>query len=236
MTTEALLAQARLRLEAMASPDHAASMQRFFKGPVELRGARADDLRQLGADLYRTVKAWPAAERNAFATALWESPFGEDGIVASYLLGRFGKRCGIAEFATCEGWITRYVQNWAQTDAVCTLPLAAAIAAAPELSARLTAWTASGNRWQRRSSAVALVKEVRAGRQAAQAIEIARRLLGDRDEMVQKGCGWLLKEACAKHRDLVVPFLETEGRLAPRLLLRYAAEKMTPADRKRVLG
>jgi hypothetical protein len=34
----------------------------------------------------------------------------------------------------------------------------------------------------------------------------------------------------------VVRFLEPRKKDTPRLLLRYAAEKMTPADRARVLG
>jgi 3-methyladenine DNA glycosylase AlkD len=59
--------------------------------------------------------------------------------------------------------------------------------------------------------------------------------MGDEDEMVQKGVGWLLKETHAKRPGEVVVFLEKWKGRTSRLLLRYAAEKMNAAERKRVL-
>ncbi len=57
----------------------------------------------------------------------------------------------------------------------------------------------------------------------------------DEDDMVQKGVGWLLKETYPKRPREVVAFLEPWRGRTSRLLLRYAAEKMTPADRGEVL-
>ena len=54
--------------------------------------------------------------------------------------------------------------------------------------------------------------------------------------MVQKGVGWLLKETYPKHPAETVAFLlEHHGRV-PRLVLRYAAEKMTPAHKQKVMA
>jgi 3-methyladenine DNA glycosylase AlkD len=53
--------------------------------------------------------------------------------------------------------------------------------------------------------------------------------------MVQKGVGWLLKETYPKQPREVVEFLQPWKARAPRLLLRYAAEKMTARDREAVL-
>jgi 3-methyladenine DNA glycosylase AlkD len=53
--------------------------------------------------------------------------------------------------------------------------------------------------------------------------------------MVQKGVGWLLKETHARQPKAVVEFLEKWKKRTSRLLLRYAAEKMSEAERKRVL-
>jgi 3-methyladenine DNA glycosylase AlkD len=61
------------------------------------------------------------------------------------------------------------------------------------------------------------------------------RLLGDPDEMVQKGAGWLLKEATSKRAREVVAYLIAKRDLTTRLVLRYASEKLTPAQRARVL-
>jgi len=54
--------------------------------------------------------------------------------------------------------------------------------------------------------------------------------------MVQKGVGWLLKETYPKKPAEVVRYLVAKREKTTRLVLRYAAEKMTVADRARVLA
>jgi 3-methyladenine DNA glycosylase AlkD len=54
--------------------------------------------------------------------------------------------------------------------------------------------------------------------------------------MVQKGVGWLLKETYPKRPKEVVAFLVKNREKTTRLVLRYAAEKMSAADKARVLG
>ena len=58
----------------------------------------------------------------------------------------------------------------------------------------------------------------------------------DPDDMVQKGVGWLLKETYPRKPREVLKVLADWRATAPRLLLRYAAEKMTPKDRRWVMG
>jgi 3-methyladenine DNA glycosylase AlkD len=59
-------------------------------------------------------------------------------------------------------------------------------------------------------------------------------MLADEDDLVRKGVGWLLKEAYAATPNEVVSFLQERSAQASRLVLRIAAEKMTPAHRKAV--
>ena len=47
--------------------------------------------------------------------------------------------------------------------------------------------------------------------------------------MVQKGAGWLLKETYPKRPEETMEFLRSCA--FPRLVVRYAAEKMTKSDR-----
>ena len=60
---------------------------------------------------------------------------------------------------------------------------------------------------------------------------LAERMLPDEDDLVRKGVGWLLKEAYAAKPREVVRFLKLRSRQTPRIVLRIAAEKMSPADR-----
>ena len=59
----------------------------------------------------------------------------------------------------------------------------------------LMRFTKSGNRWVRRAAAVSLVMLVRKGLCKSEAFKVAENLLSDKDDMVQKGYGWLLKVA-----------------------------------------
>jgi 3-methyladenine DNA glycosylase AlkD len=48
----------------------------------------------------------------------------------------------------------------------------------------------------------------------------------DGDDMVQKGVGWLLKEASREHPDEVRDYLLRWRELTSALVLRYASEKL----------
>lgn len=112
---------------------------------------------------------------------------------------------------------------------------AASIANEPSLIRELPAWTESKNRWKRRAAAVAMLEEGKKGRHTNEIFDIASRMITDPDDMVQKGVGWLLKETYPKRPREVVAFLKPWRGRAPRLLLRYAAEKMSARDRETVL-
>ena len=62
-------------------------------------------------------------------------------------------------------------------------------------------------------------------------LELADLLLEDSDDMVQKGYGWLLKEASRKHQKEVFDYIMRNKRSMPRTALRYAIELM-PKDLK----
>ena len=109
--------------------------------------------------------------------------------------------------------------------------LAASIQNQPELIALLPSWTKSPNRWKRRAAAVTLVREARQGRNTAAIFRIAGLLMEDSDDMVRKGVGWLLKETYPRKPKEALSFLKPWRGRAPRLVLRLAAEKMTPQDR-----
>jgi len=230
-----LAASIRARLEALAEPEVAAGVKNFFREAVDPIGVRSRDLQKVVAEVYRAVKKWPAAERNRLCTLLWEGGKMEEGVLVCHLCRRFAKQCAGPEFRMFERWMDRHVHNWAHCDGVSSWLLAACIANEPALMDKLPPWTRSRNRWKRRAAAVSLLQEAKQGRSTEAIFAIAGRMRDDPDDMVQKGVGWLLKETYPRRPREVVSLL-TGWSGAPRLMLRYACEKMTPADRARVLG
>jgi 3-methyladenine DNA glycosylase AlkD len=149
---------------------------------------------------------------------------------------RFAKQCGAREFQLFTRWLDRYVDNWGLTDGVSLWLLGASIANDPSLIDKLDSWTRSKNRWKRRAAAVALVYSAKRGEHTGAILRIAAPLIEDDDDMVQKGVGWLLKETYPKKPKEVVRFLVANRAKTTRLVLRYACEKMTAADKTRVLA
>lgn len=232
MTVRELLKTTRAQLKAAADPQVEAGMHWFFKEPVKAYGVRTPQARELARMAYREVKLWSVSDRDRFVIELWKSGMMEEGVIVCHLYRRFAKSCGEREFRMFEQWIDRYVGNWAHTDGVSTWLIAASIANRPGLADRLARWTRSKNRWKRRSAAVSLIQEAKQGRNTETIFHICGLLLGDADDMVQKGVGWLLKETYPKRPHEVLAFLADYRATAPRLVLRLAAEKMSPKDRR----
>jgi 3-methyladenine DNA glycosylase AlkD len=225
----------RERMEAASSKDRIEGARRYFKEPIDPRGVAAPAVKRIAAEAYREIKLWPTEKRNRLCTDLWKGGKMEDGPVATYIYRRFEKQCGAAEFRLFESWIDNYVSNWAQCDSIAPSLLAACIGNEPALMKRLTVWTPSKNRWKRRAAATALLREAKQGRNTEFIFVIAGILIEDADEMVQKGVGWLLKETYPKKPRETVEFLLPRISRMPRLVVRYAAEKMSKADRSSVM-
>ena len=234
--SDSLLNLTLTRLAALAEPVFAEGAAGFFKEPVKARGVRCPILITLSAEIYREIKTWPVSRRDGFVTSLWKDGHIETGSLACYVYRRFAKTFGEREFRLFVRWLDRYVTNWGHCDGLSIYLFAPTIARLPELAAELRGWTGSENPWRRRAAAVALVKEAKHGRHLKLIFQIAGALACDHADLVQKGAGWLLKEAYPARPREVVRFLEKQGKGWPRLVLRYAAEKMTAEDRARVLG
>ena len=86
--------------------------------------------------------------------------------------------------------------------------------------------TRGASRWRRRAAAVALVPLARRGRQLEEAFAICDRLASDRDDLVEKAVGWLLKEASRTQPRLVTEYLLKNRAQFSRATLRYAREKL----------
>jgi len=235
---EELLAEVRAEFRRLADPEVRIALDRFFKPDqrVASYGIAAPEIKRVAQDAYRRVKSWPISDRDAFCEELWKGGTHQEGALVCYVYRRFAKQCGAREFRMFTRWLDRYVTNWGMTDGVSLWLLGASIANDPGLIASLDSWTRSKNRWKRRAAAVSLVPSARRGLYSKDIFRIAAPLIPDADDMVQKGAGWLLKETYPKKPAEVVRFLLPWRERAPRLVLRYAAEKMTAADKARVLA
>jgi 3-methyladenine DNA glycosylase AlkD len=80
------------------------------------------------------------------------------------------------------------------------------------------------------------VLPARHGEQHEIAFDICDRLAADRDDMVEKGTGWLLKEMSRTQPQAVADFMLADIGRFSRTTVRYACEKMPKALRTKVMS
>jgi 3-methyladenine DNA glycosylase AlkD len=85
--------------------------------------------------------------------------------------------------------------------------------------------------WERRIAMVATLGLVRHG-EIKDTFRIARKLLNDKEPLIHKAVGWILREAGKVSRPELVAFLEKYSAKMPRTTLRYAIERFSPEERK----
>ena len=156
----------------------------------------------------------------------WKSGYIEESFIAchwSYSLREYYETRGFPVF---ERWVNDYVGNWASCDSFCNHTIGTFIEMYPEYLSDLKTWGRSPNHWTRRASAVSLIVPARKGMFLRDIFDVADILLLDKDDMVQKGYGWMLKAASETHQEEVFEYALAHKKNMPRTALRYAIEKM----------
>jgi 3-methyladenine DNA glycosylase AlkD len=89
--------------------------------------------------------------------------------------------------------------------------------------------------WERRIAIVSTFAFLAHG-ETKDTFRIARKLLRDKEPLIHKAVGWLLREAGKVSLPELVRFLEKYAAKMPRTTLRYAIERFSPEERKRWLA
>ena len=92
---------------------------------------------------------------------------------------------------------------------------------------------ASASLWERRVAVLATFDFIKRG-DASTTLHLAERLLADREDLIQKAVGWMLREVGKRlDVDLLRAFLDQHAGAMPRTMLSYATEHLTADERAR---
>ncbi len=94
---------------------------------------------------------------------------------------------------------------------------------------------ASPNLWQRRIAIVSTLEFIKHQR-FRHALKISKILLTDRQDLIHKAVGWMLREVGKRNQPLLEKFLKQHLQQLPRTTLRYAIEKFPEQKRKYYLN
>jgi DNA alkylation repair enzyme len=131
-------------------------------------------------------------------------------------------------FRDMEGWYHIGINNWAHADTMGMMVLP------PFLHKNVVAindfkhWLKAENKFQRRSVPVTFIKLLKTYENFPGLFAFIEDLMTDPEREVHQGTGWFLREAWKRKPEETELFLLKWKDTAPRLIIQYATEKMTP--------
>ena len=204
------------------------SGQNFFKEKVKIYGVKTAIVSKIGKEYFKAIKDKTKQEIFELCDSLWQSGYMEESFIACNWSYYIHKNYEPADFKILEKWVDSYVSNWASCDTLCNHTVGEFLEMYPDYLPELKRWARSDNRWMRRASAVSLIVPARKGKFLKEIFELSDILLLDKDDLVQKGYGWLLKVASQANQKKVFDYVMNKKQIMPRTALRYAIEKMPP--------
>jgi 3-methyladenine DNA glycosylase AlkD len=225
-------------LKAFGKKSRVSDLARFYKtGP----GEYAEGDLFLGGTVPQTRSVANSYKNLEFAEVqkLFNSPFHEARLCAAIILNLQFKaarssqeRKRIFDFYLKQVRAER-INNWDIVD-VSAPWMGVYLTEVEDPMPLLIKFSKSKSLWQRRVSIILTFALIRAG-DLEPTIIISEALLKDKEDLIHKAVGWMLRELGKKDVMLLRGFLKQHSHEMPRTMLRYAIEKLPESERKRWL-
>jgi 3-methyladenine DNA glycosylase AlkD len=229
-----MLQELRREVRQLGDPERARTSLWFFKtGPGEYGegdrfiGLTVPQVRNL-AKQYRQLSL-------SETKRLLRSPIHEERLLALLILvGAFAAADEAGQRQIYETYLrnTRYVNNWDLVD--CSALQIVGAFLWERSRTPLRALARSDSLWERRIAILATFYFIKHG-EFAPSLTIARQLLRDREDLIHKAVGWMLREIGKRDRAVEEKFLRRHYRQMPRTMLRYAIERFPEARRQKYM-
>lgn len=224
--------EVHVRLQKLGNEQKAQFLKRFFKtGPGQygegdiFLGIRVPELRAL-ANEYRHLT-------HREVPPLLRSPLHEERLFALLVLARtFSKGTEAVRAQIYELYManTAYINNWDLVDL--SAPQIVGAFLADRSKQPLYDFAGSSSLWERRIAVLATFHFIRSGK-FSETLKIVKMLLADKEDLIHKAAGWMLREIGKRDLECEEVFLREHCRGMPRTMLRYAIERF-PESRRRM--
>ncbi len=220
-------------LLAHVDPQKAAFFPKFFKtGP----GEYGEGDRFLGVTVPNIRKVAKDGKTTSLAEIqkLLQSPWHEDRLLAVIILvGQFQKGDEQAQKTIYDFYLANsaHINNWDIVDSSARQIVGGYLYIVRRRT-KLKTLAQSPVMWERRIAMIATSYWLYEG-EAEPTIEIAELLLHDKQDLMHKAVGWMLREMGKRvGADELRNFLEAHAATMPRTMLRYAIEHFSPQERR----
>jgi 3-methyladenine DNA glycosylase AlkD len=235
----AAAANAIRELKRLGRPAGAFDASRYFRAAddIGLYNVGTATMRALARSIYDAHRdEWSIDDAMAFADELIVDRHLEAKSVGIEVVARYRRDFTPRLLPQWKRWLARnHSANWATTDAICGALIGPLLVRYPALTGQMPRWARNRNMWVRRAAAVSLIPSLRTGAALDVGYEVARQLHSDREDLIQKAVGWMLREAGKTGPDRLAGYLCTNGELIPRTTIRYAIERFSLRKRQELL-
>jgi len=225
----------RKRLRGLADSVIAEHSQRFFKTG---KGEYGEGDKFLGIRvpvLRKQAKQCQNLSLNEIKDLL-QSSFHEERLGALFMLvARFSRGNSEEKTVIFELYLkhTKYINNWDLVDSSAHHIVGAYLEKRDKQPIYKLAQ--SDNLWERRIAMLSTFHQIKKN-DFDDALKIATILKNDREDLIHKAVGWMLREIGKRNISVEKAFLKEHYKEMPRTMLRYAIEKFPEPDRKNYLA
>ena len=224
----------RAKLRSLGSPARAEMSKRYFKTGPGQYGEGDIFYGNSAAEMRGLAREYQALAEDEILKLL-RSPFHEERAVALLI---FVRRFAKAELAGRKRLYdlylshTAFINNWDLVDA--SAPHVVGAHLFDKSRKPLYTLARSRSLWERRISIVATAYFIRQ-HDFGDTLALAERLLADKEDLIHKAAGWMLREVGKRDGDAARRFLVAHYQRMPRTMLRYAIERFPEAERQAYL-
>lgn len=226
-------------LRAAGTAERAAQEKRYLKSDLRHYGASMPVIHRLTRALSDAHPELTREGLRALVEALWEPEVHELRMAAVELMTL---RSGLLEPAPDLAWLEpflRTARTWALVD-----PLAAEVVgpladrASDGARARLDRWASDDDVWMRRAVLLRFLLPLRRGERTAFATfaAYADGMLEEKEVVIRKAIGWVLRDYGKREPDEVAAWLEPRLARAAGLTFREACKRLPDATREALLA
>jgi 3-methyladenine DNA glycosylase AlkD len=229
-------ADVRKELKSMADPDKAAILQRFFKTRPGQYGEGDIFIGVMVPQSRQVAKKFSQLPLGEVRTLLYSRIHEERLVALLILVWRYSSASSSREKEEIVKFYRdniKQVNNWDLVDLSAPNILGAHLLVERDDRRRLL-YTLAGseNVWERRIAIMATHHFIRNG-DFSDTLKIAEMLLHDRHDLIHKAAGWMLREVGKRDAAAEEAFLEKHCSVMPRMMLRYAIERLPESKRRR---
>jgi len=213
------LEEIKRKLREKAKPEKIFFLKRILATPFEVIGVMVPDSREI-AKGYNNLNIYDMY--NLF-DELWNSNIHEEKSLAIHILQQYKKQFNLETWKFLKQRLEK-AKTWDHIDWLATDVFGGILLNNLFLMSEIKEMANSRNFWERRLAIESTYKLIK-NNKIELTLRLAEKLIYDENTYVQKGAGWMLREAGKKNRTMIRDFILMHIDMKP-VVFSYATEKM----------